>query len=91
MSRNLRTYTNARYSFDAVVQRVPVDRWDAASPCDGWCARDVVSHAAGVVDAIAQMARTGEVAMPETPHPGNEVVALWNTALDFGVSERRSE
>jgi uncharacterized protein (TIGR03086 family) len=86
VSQNLRIYTKALYGFDAVVQRVPADRWDAQSPCDGWCARDVVAHAAGVVDSIAQMARTGEVAFPETPDAGNDPVGLWNTALD-GVLE----
>ena len=30
MSQNLRNYTKALYGFDAVVQRVPADRWDAA-------------------------------------------------------------
>lgn len=82
MSINSRDYTKALYGFDAVVQRVPADRWDATSPCDGWCARDVVAHAAGVIDAVAQMARTGQVAMPQTPDPGDDPVGLWNTARD---------
>lgn len=30
--------------FTAVVADVPADAWDAASPCDGWTARDVVGH-----------------------------------------------
>lgn len=81
MSTNSRNYTKALYGFDAVIQRVPADQWDAASPCDGWCARDVVAHAAGVVDAVAQMARTGKVAMPEMPDPGDDPVGLWNTSL----------
>jgi uncharacterized protein (TIGR03086 family) len=86
MSKNLRNYTKALYGFDAVVQRVPADQWDAPSPCDGWCARDVVTHAAGVIDAIAQMARTGQIAMPETPDAGDDPVALWNRSRD-GVIE----
>ena len=65
---------------------MPDDRWDAPSPCEGWCARDVVAHAAGVIDAIAQMARTGEVAMPGTPDLGDDPVELWNVAL-CGVLE----
>lgn len=81
MSTNLQNYTAALYGFDAVVQRVPSDRWDADSPCDGWCARDVVAHAAGVIDAVAAMARTGEVAMPEMPDAGDDPVGLWNASL----------
>lgn len=75
-------YTKALYGFDAIIQRVSPDQWDAQSPCEGWCARDVVAHAAGVMDAVAQMARTGTVAMPQTPDPGDDPVGLWNTALD---------
>lgn len=86
MSENLRNYTKALYGFDAVVQRVPADAWDADSPCDGWCARDVVAHVCGVANAIAAMARTGENAMPETPDPGDDPVGLWNASRD-GVLE----
>lgn len=82
MSQNLRNYTKALYGFDAVVQRVPAGRWDADSPCHGWCARDVVAHQSGVVDAVAQMARTGEVAMPGMPDPGDDPVGLWNASRD---------
>ncbi len=81
MSVNSRNYTKALYGFDAVVQRVPADRWDADSPCEGWCARDVVAHAAGVIDAVAKMARTGQVAMPETPEVGDDPVGVWNASL----------
>lgn len=86
MSVNLRNYTKALYGFDAVIQRVPNDKWDADSPCEGWSARDVVAHAAGVVDAVATMARTGEVAMPQTPDAGDNPVGLWNESLK-GVLE----
>ena len=82
MSQNLRNFTKALYGFDAVVQRVGPDQWDAQSPCEGWCARDVVAHAAGVLDAVAEMARTGEVAMPEMPEAGGHVVGLWSTSRD---------
>lgn len=82
MSQILRNYTKALYGFDAVVQRIPADRWDDPSPCEGWSAKDVVAHAAGVVDAIAEMARTGENSLPETPDPGDDPVGLWDAARD---------
>lgn len=81
MSVNSRNYTTALYGFDAVVRRVPSDRWDAPSPCDGWSARDVVAHASGVVDAVAEMARTGEVAMPQTPDADTDPVEVWHAAF----------
>lgn len=82
MSQALRNYTQALYGMDAVVQRVPAEAWDADSPCNGWCARDVVAHAAGVMNAIEAMARTGENALPETPDPGDDPVELWNPSRD---------
>ena len=82
MSTRLRNYTKALYGFDAVIQRVPPDRWDADSPCEGWSARDVVIHAGGVMQAVEAMARTGENVPPATPDPVDDVVALWNTSRD---------
>jgi uncharacterized protein (TIGR03086 family) len=82
MSENLRNYTKALYGFDAVIQRVPDDRWDADSPCEGWSAKDVVAHACGVMEAVAAMARTGEVAMPTSPDAGDDPVGLWNRTRD---------
>jgi uncharacterized protein (TIGR03086 family) len=29
---------------EEVLQRVPEDRWDSPSPCEGWSARDVAGH-----------------------------------------------
>ncbi len=82
MSQNLRHYTKAMYGFDAVVRRVPPERWDADTPCDGWCARDVVTHSIGVSEALATMADTREVALPVTPDAGDDLVAQWSAALD---------
>lgn len=45
MTSNLEIYTQQSESFDAVVGGI-VD-WDAASPCDGWTARDVLEHVVG--------------------------------------------
>lgn len=82
MSQVLGNYTKALDGFDAVVQRVPTERWGAQSPCEGWTARDVVVHSAGVVNALAEMARSGVVAMPQDPEAGDDVVAVWNTSRD---------
>jgi uncharacterized protein (TIGR03086 family) len=82
VSQNLRNYTKALFGFDAVVQRVPTDRWAAQSPCEGWSAHDVVMHQIGVIDAVAQMARTGAVAWPETPIELDGPVGLWNDCRD---------
>jgi uncharacterized protein (TIGR03086 family) len=82
MSRNRRNYTTALFGFDAVVRRVPGDRWAEATCCEGWCARDVVVHSVGVGTALASMAETGELALPATPEPEHDVVAQWTASRD---------
>jgi uncharacterized protein (TIGR03086 family) len=82
MSQNLRNYTKAVYGLDAVVQRVPGDQWNSASKCDGWSVQDVVAHAAGVMDAVATMAETGQVAFPQDADVSGGVVAAWNQSRD---------
>ncbi len=37
-------FTESVRLFDSRVQAAPPDRWSAASPCEGWAARDVVAH-----------------------------------------------
>ncbi|MFB6980597.1 maleylpyruvate isomerase N-terminal domain-containing protein [Streptomyces scopuliridis] len=34
----------ARNPGPARIRATPATRWDAASPCEGWTARDVVAH-----------------------------------------------
>ena len=82
MSENLRNFAKALYGFDAVVQRIQADQWDADTPCDGWCARDLVAHECGVIDALGQMAETGRIAMPATPDVGDDPVGHWNATRD---------
>ncbi len=82
MSENLRQLTRAIYNMDAVVQRVPADRWDDSSPCDGWTARDIVAHQVGVLNGVANLARGGEVRMPEMPDDRSDPLALWNRGRD---------
>ena len=86
MSENLRNFTKAVYAMDAVVQRVPADAWDNDSPCDGWTARDVVGHHAGVLNGVAHIARTNEMVLPSTPNDLSDPVAVWESARD-GVLE----
>jgi uncharacterized protein (TIGR03086 family) len=86
MSENLRNFTKAIYAMDAVVQRVPTDAWDNDSPCEGWTARDVVGHQAGVLNGAAQIARTGAIAMPAPPEDVSDPLAVWAEARD-GILE----
>ena len=78
MSQNLRIFTKALYGFDAVVQRVQPDQWGNDTPCDGWTAKDLVAHECGVIDALSEMAETGQVAMPATPDVGDDPIGRWD-------------
>lgn len=82
MSQNSRNYIKALYGMDAVVQRVPEDRWDAPTPCDGWTARDVVVHCIGVMNAVKTQVETAEMVMAEMPDVGDDLLGAWNTARD---------
>lgn len=44
MSEALTRLQHLAAQFQARVDAVPADRWDATSPCEGWTARDVVAH-----------------------------------------------
>lgn len=52
MSDNSRRYLTSLFGLDAVVRRVD-GNWDAASPCEGWSAADVVGHNIAMNDMIA--------------------------------------
>lgn len=65
MSVNLRNLTKAVYGFDHVIRSVPADKWDSASPCEEWTAKDVALHAAGVLRMIEAGARGAAIVAPE--------------------------
>ena len=76
MSQQLRTFTRGIYAFDAVVQRVPADKWTAQTPCPDWNATQLVEHQCAVLNGVAAMAETGEMAAP-TPSPENDPAGMW--------------
>lgn len=78
MSENLRNFTAAVYGFDAVVQRMPADAWDAPSACEGWSGRDVLQHQCAVLNGVAAVASTGQMAKPTPPEDVSDPVATWN-------------
>lgn len=82
MSENLRNFTKALYGMDAVVQRIPSNAWDNDSPCEGWTARDVLGHQAGVLNGVAHMAAGNDMILPSAPDDLSDPQAVWATARD---------
>ena len=82
MSENLRAFTQAVYTFDAVVNRMPSDAWEADSACEGWSGRDLLEHQCAVLNGVETMASTGDMAMPTPPADVTDPVATWRTTRD---------
>lgn len=82
MTENLRRFTKAVYSFDAVVNRLPAAGWDAPSPCEGWVGRDVLEHQCAVLNGVAAMARSGAMARPTPSQDVDDPVAAWRLTRD---------
>ena len=57
---------------DAALAGVPHERWDVASPAEGWLLRDCIAHLADSDDLAAEIAATGEFPQREEP-PGEGV------------------
>lgn len=81
MSEQLRSFTRGIYAFDAVVQRVPADQWGAQTPCPEWNATQLVEHQCAVLNGVATMAETGEMAAP-APSADNDPASMWNECRD---------
>ena len=82
MSLNLRNFTRAIYTFDAVVHRVSDEDWDNQSPCDEWSARDVLKHQCGVLGAMTATLVGGETVPPEPIESAEQPGMVWRQTRD---------
>src|ERR1039458_10797005 len=60
MSEAIDRYEQVATGFDRRVKAVPADKWDAPAPCEGWTARDVVTHVVRNHRSMAAAATGGE-------------------------------
>ncbi len=83
MSTNLRDFTKAAYTLDAVMQRVPADTWDRQSPCVDWTAREVLGHVVWGLQRITAGALGSDAPTEraESEVAGDDPVATWNETL----------
>jgi uncharacterized protein (TIGR03086 family) len=76
-------FVRALDGFEAVIAGVPPGRWDAPSPCEGWCAADVAGHVTGALRAIEERAigrrDAGSGADPGSA-AGADPLAAWRAA-----------
>ena len=76
-------FVRALDGFKAAIAGVPPGRWDAPSPCDGWCAADVAGHVIGGLRAIEAFAtgrqEAGNAAYPRSA-AGEDPLAAWRAA-----------
>lgn len=92
-------FVRALDGFEAVLTAVPSDRWEAPSPCEGWCAADVAGHV--ITGLLAIEAHAAGRPLPEAEPDlrkvaGEDPVATWRAvrsamtaALEPDVPERR--
>ncbi|CBH46481.1 TIGR03086 family protein [Rhodococcus hoagii] len=72
-------YRRLAAAFTDRVDAVPADRWDAASPCEGWTARDVLTH---VVETQSHMVGVVGLSIPDGPSPAHDPAAAWRHTRD---------
>lgn len=82
MSETVDNFRRAVALFDSVVAEVPADAWGNSTPCDAWNATELVRHQCGVLDALADIARTGEVNLPQMADETDDPAARWAETRD---------
>ena len=82
MSETIDSFKRAVALFDSVVADVPADAWGNATPCEAWNASELVRHQCGVLDALAGIARSGEVNMPQMADETDDPAARWIETRD---------
>lgn len=69
---------------EGVLRRVPADRWDSPSPCEGWSGRDVAVHLITEIRWGADLVTGDERSASASPQTAldNEVppIIAWETA-----------
>lgn len=71
-------YRRLSTRFADLVHDVPADRWAAPSPCDGWTARDVVSH---VIDVHGMMLKPLQRGLSDAPSVDDDPEAAIGSAI----------
>ena len=60
--------------FGEVLDQVPTDGWDLASPCHGWTVLDVLGHLSTALNMGASLLRGEQPTWPEADRPADLVI-----------------
>ncbi|MEY4231005.1 MAG: hypothetical protein RLZZ362_1854 [Actinomycetota bacterium] len=71
--------TSLLQGFDARVQAAPADSWANPAPCEGWTARDVVTHVGNNLLGLGAALAGSE---PRQISADEDIVAAWDEARD---------
>jgi uncharacterized protein (TIGR03086 family) len=89
MADTMGDYRRALAGFDAIMRRVPPDRWLSQSPCAEWKAIDVAGHVIGGQHMVRAWA-TGAPQPAERPSlrqlAGDDPVAAWTSAREASLA-----
>ncbi|WP_046470059.1 TIGR03086 family metal-binding protein [Allosalinactinospora lopnorensis] len=70
-------YARLGDGFAAAIAAVPADRWESASPCEGWTARDVVRH---VIETQGMFLGLVGRELGPVPPVADDPAAAWDAA-----------
>lgn len=79
MSEIADRYRDLAAGFTARVESVPEHRWENASPCEGWTARDVVRH---MIETAGMFFGLVGRELPAGPTVDDDPAGAWSTARD---------
>jgi uncharacterized protein (TIGR03086 family) len=77
MDELLERYRKVAGRFTATARAVPAAAWDAPAPCDGWVARDVVSHMIEWMPSVLFTAPGAPAAPAGAPSPDDDPLGAW--------------
>ena len=84
MSEISERYRKVAGAFNRTVAGVPADRWDDPAPCEGWVARDVVTH---LVEWLPGFFAGWDIEFPDLPEDPVAAWAVVDGVLQAGLDD----
>lgn len=72
-------YRRLAHALTDTLASIPADGWDAASPCEGWSARDVLRH---LIEVQSMPLTPAGLALPAAPSVDADPVDAWSATRD---------